>query len=171
MPSKPTGRPRGRPKGSKNIPKLEAFVAESLVAPTAPPGAPRGPWAGMTAEERSAYSKALNAKRRSRQGPQRHGVPRWMTSAQFDHHQATQEPIIAKVMEKLAERGQLPEHPWAVEAFEVAMKVLRSPVTPRDKIAAARLLLDFALRKPPTTVSRPIATAEGLLAEVTNALG
>ncbi|MEI5688468.1 hypothetical protein [Sphingomonas kyungheensis] len=93
-----------------------------------------------------------------------------MTSAQFEHHQSTQEPIIAKVMEKLAERGQLPEHPWALEALEVAMKVLRSPVMPRDKIAAARLLLDFVLCKPHTTVNRPIATAEDLLAQVTNAI-
>ena len=86
MPSKPTGRPRRRPKGSKNIPKLEVFMAESLgaspiVAPTVPPGAPRGPWAGMTAEERSAYSKALNAKRKSHHELKRKGAPRWMTLA------------------------------------------------------------------------------------------
>ena len=71
-------------------------------------------------------------------------------------------------MEKLAERGQLPEHPWAVEALELAMRALRSPVAPRDKIASARLILDFAQPRPGANSAPTMQSAEDLLAALLN---
>ncbi len=171
MASKPTGRPRGRPRGSKNIPRLEAFVAESIqapavVVPEAPRKLARGPWAAMTSDERSMLGKALNGQRRTHRGGKPIGVPRRMTVAQHDAHRAAQRPVIARVMAKLGERDQLPEDPMAVEALLAAMHVLRSPIAAKDKIAAARLILDFAKHRPTAKVENPVKTAEDFLDEM-----
>jgi hypothetical protein len=171
MPSKPTGRPRGRPPGAKNIPKLEAFVAESIVAPpiivpVEPRKAPRGPCVGMTPEQRTAYFKALVARRKTHRGGHPRGVPRNMTVAQHEAHQAAQQPIIARIIKKMAANEQLPDDPMAVEALKEAMTVLRSTIPPRDKIAAARLILDFTKSKPTAKVEHTVKTAEDLLDEM-----
>lgn len=171
MPSKPTGRPRGRPPGAKNIPKLEAFLAESITAPPVmvpvePTPASRGPCVHMTPEERTAYFKALAAKRRAHKGGKPHGVARRMTIAQHEAHQAAQQPIIARIIKKMAANEQLPDDPMAVEALKEAMTVLRSTIPPRDKIAAARLILDFTKSKPTAKVEHTVKTAEDFLDEM-----
>lgn len=171
MPTKPTGRPRGRPKGAKNIPKLEAFVAESIIAPVevasaGPKRTETGICVGMTAEERSAYFRSLYAKRKSHRGGKPAGVPRRMTIAQHEAHQAAQKPIIARIIKKMAANEQLPDDPMAVEALTEAMTVLRSTIPPRDKIAAARLILDFTKSKPTAKVEHTVKTAEDLLDEM-----
>lgn len=168
MPTKPTGRPRGRPKGSKNIPTLEAFAVESLeaVIPTPKrrhgnPRPSRNIWHEMTPEQRSAHSAKMRAARGSRQG-----VPRGLTLAQFEAAKAAQKPIIQRIMKKMADTGQLPDDPRAVEALTEAMTVLRSPITAKEKIAAARLVLDFTKAKPTAKVEHTIKSAEDFLDEM-----
>jgi len=169
LPTKPTGRPRGRPKGSKNIPSVEAFVAESLSAPPpvkrkrgGNPNPPRSIWKDMTPEERTAYS----AKIRAKIVQDRTGVPRGMSIKDFNAAKAAQQPIIERIMKKMADNGQLPDDPMAVEALKEAMTVLRSPIPPKEKIAAARLVLDFTKPKPTTKVEHTVRTAEDFLDEM-----
>jgi hypothetical protein len=176
MPTKPTGRPRGRPKGSKNTPKLEAFIAESLAieipAPLPPPPPKqrvRGPWANKTPEERSAYARAIRANRDPstyNTAGRKPGIPSNMSAAQYHALVASQKPIVARIMKKMSDTGQLPEDPRAVEALEQTVMVLRTAQAPRDKLGAARLLLDFLKAKPTTKIETTVRTAEDILDEM-----
>ena len=175
MPTKPTGRPRGRPKGVKNKPKtLEAFVTDSLANPvSAPPRKPktatRGPWAKMTPEERKAYSATIRAKRRPESYAnvgRKPGVPFALTAAQAQELAEQQNPEIQRILKKMAEQGQLPDDPRAVEALEETLKVLRSEATAKDKLGAARLLLDFTKAKPTARIEHTVRTAEDFLDEI-----
>lgn len=171
MPTKPTGRPRGRPKGSKNTPTLEVFLAESLAAVVTPP-APKpkrhpGPWAGMTAEERSAYARKIAAKRKVNTGGRGYPLkPRSMKLADFEAHMAREAPIIKRIMKKMADNGQLPDDPRAVQALEAGVTILRAPVDAKTKLAAARLILDFTKAKPTAKVEHTIKSAEEYLDEI-----
>lgn len=171
MPTKPTGRPRGRPPGSKNIPKIEDFIAESLSAPVPvpalkPKGAPRGPWAGMTPEERSEYARKIAAKSKPKKGGRRVGVPRKLTVKAYEARLAEQTTIVHRIMKKMADNGQLPDDPRAVEALETSMILLRTQEDAKLKLAAARLVLDFTKSKPTAKVEHTVRTAEDLLDEM-----
>ena len=176
MPTKPTGRPRGRPPGSKNIPRIEAFVASSLTpAPLEPPKPPKKKgksfWHTLTPEERTAHSARIRAAKvpGNNKGGKPHGVPRHMTIAEHEAHQAAQKPIIDRIIKKMAANEQLPDDPMAVEALTEAMTVLRSQISPKDKIAAARLILDFTKSRPTAKVEHTVKTAEDLLDEMAEA--
>jgi hypothetical protein len=155
---------------------LKTFVLESLdteiTAPPRPPKAKaRGPWAGMTPEERSAYAKKLVAARdpsKQHKGGRPAGISSKHTVAQHQAMIASQQPIIDRIMKKMSDKGQLPDDPMAQEALKETLTVLRSQVPPRDKLAAARLLLDFLKAKPTTKVEHTVKTAEDILDEMTN---
>ncbi|WP_140418365.1 hypothetical protein [Sphingomonas mucosissima] len=89
-----------------------------------------------------------------------------MTVAQHEAHQAAQQPGINRIMTKLGERHHLPDDPRAVEALTVAMTVLRSPIASKDKVAAARLILDFTKHRPTVKAEKAVKTAEELLDEL-----
>lgn len=169
MPTKPTGRPRGRPKGVKNVPTVAQFVVESLAEPLLPPvaaqrrGRPFSHWATLPAEDRSTHFKTLAFRKKTHRGGKPHGVPRCMTVAQYEAHQSTQQSVVARVLKKMGEKGQLPDDPRAIEALRVAMTVLRGPQAAKDKIGAARLILDFTQAKPATHTARTVKTAEDFL--------
>jgi len=171
MPTKPTGRPRGRPKGAKNIPKIEDFVLETLSGPVPiptlkPKGKPRGPWANMTPEQRSEHSKRLAALKQGQSGGRQPGVPKALTAKQFAARMAEQTPIVKRIIQKMADTGQLPDDPRAVEALEASMIVLRTQEDAKTKLAAARLVLDFTKSKPTTKVEHTVKTAEDYLDEL-----
>jgi hypothetical protein len=172
MPTKPTGRPRGRPKGAKNIPKVEDFITEALagpipIPPVKPKGKPRGPWAHMTPEERSEYSKRLKAQRQSTvSGGQQPGLPRGMSRKQFEARKAEQLPIVEKIIAKMAKNDELPDDPDVVEAFKQTMVILRTQDSAETKLKAARLILDFKKAKPTTKVEHTVKSAEDYLDEL-----
>lgn len=152
-------------------------MADSLLAPppipaTRPPAkAPKGGggiWATMTPEERTAHAKALAARSkltRTRR-PSRRGKARHLTNAQHDAAVEAQRPIVAKIMGKMDQRGELPEDPLAVEALEAALMVLRSPGPSEHRTAAARLVLDFTKSKPAASVRSVVRTAEDWVDEM-----
>lgn len=171
MPTKPTGRPRGRPPGAKNIPQIEDFVAESIsgsvpIPKLKPKGKPRGPWANMTPEQRSEHSKRLAALKKGPSGGRPKGVPRALTRAQYEARLAEQQPIIKRIMKKMADNGQLPDDPRAVEALEKSMTILRTEEDSKTKLAAARLVLDFTKAKPTTKHEVTVKSAEDYLDEM-----
>lgn len=173
-----TGRPRGRPPGAKNKPKtIDAFVIETLSSSPVPPprkpkGKPRGPWANKTPEERAALSAKLNAgrdlKAQAAKGGRKPGVPRNLTSAQHAQLVAEQQPEIERMIKKMADQGILPDDPRAEEALTKTMTVLRTAETNRDKLAAARLVLDFTKSKPTAKIEHTVKTAEDFLDEMTD---
>lgn len=175
MPTKPTGRPRGRPKGAKNIPSAEQFVAESIAnKPAVPPaskkGGARGVWATMTPEERSAYSQKLVEARRAKGTPhaggRKPGVPSTMSKAQWDALVERERPVVQKIIKKMKEKGQVPDDPRAEEALATSMIVMRTAQQERDRLAAARLVLDFTKAKPTARIEHTVKTAEDYLDEL-----
>lgn len=170
MPTKPTGRPRGRPPGAKNVPRIEDFIAETLASKVKPPEITRmkarGPWANMTPEERSEYARSLRARQKENFGGKPTGVPRSMSVAQYEALKAEQRPIVKRIMKKMADKGQLPEDPRAVEALEESLMVLRTAENQKTKLSAARLLLDFTKAKPTQKIEHTVKTAEDYLDEL-----
>jgi len=174
MPTKPTGRPRGRPPGVKNKPKtIEEFVQVELTAPPPKPprakkAAARGPWAHMTPEERKAYSQKLNAAPRKGPPPntQTPGKPRDLTNAQWAEVQEIARLDAKRIMQKMKDAGQVPDDPRAAEALEKTVETLRTAESAKDKIAAARLILDFTKAKPAQKTEVTVRTAEDILDEM-----
>lgn len=171
MPTKPTGRPRGRPKGSKNIPKAEDLIFEALrsqvpIPEPKPKAAPRGPWASMTPEQRSEHARKLSLARKTHGGGRLPGVPRSLTKAQFEAREAAQEELIDKVFKKMAKDGTLPEDAETQEVLREVLKVVRTQESVKDKLAAARLFLDFTKAKPTAKIEHTVRTAEDILDEM-----
>ncbi|MFP5435045.1 MAG: hypothetical protein ACLGIM_18280 [Alphaproteobacteria bacterium] len=124
--------------------------------------------AGMSPEERTAYAKRMVAARDpSRPRPSsRRGRPKHLTNAQHDAAIDAQRPVVAKIMKKMCQRGELPEDPMAVEALEAALLVLRSPGSATVRTAAARLVLDFSKTKPAVRTESIVMTAEDWVDEM-----
>jgi hypothetical protein len=69
---------------------------------------------------------------------------------------------IVKIMtEKLKIEDQ-----YAVEALETAVEIMRSPLTARDRLGAAKLVLDFTKEKPSTKQEVTVQRAEDFLAAI-----
>lgn len=66
----------------------------------------------------------------------------------------------------MRDAGQLPDDPRAVEALEETVKTLRAAESPKDKIAAARLILDFTKAKPAQKIEATVRTHEDFLDEL-----
>lgn len=127
-----------------------------------------GPMAGMSPEERTAYAMRMVAARdpnRPRKSTRR-GRPKHLTNAQHDAAIDAQRPIVAKVIKKMGQRGELPDEPMAVEALEAALLVLRSPGSATVRTAAASLVLDFTKTKPTTKTESVVKTAEDWVDEM-----
>lgn len=116
----------------------------------------------MNAEERSAYAKRISSCNDHSKpvGSPRQGKARHLTNAEHDAAIEAQRPIVAKIMRKIGERGELPDDPMAIEALETALLILRSPVPAVERTAAARAVLDFTKPKPTIRVQRTFGTAE-----------
>jgi hypothetical protein len=131
-----------------------------------PKGKPRGPWANKTPEERAAYSRQLAAQKKGPSGGRRPGVPASLTVAQYEALVAEQTPIVNRIIKKMAANGELPEDPDVIEAFRETMVILRTQPEAKNKLAAARLILDFKKAKPTSKVEHTIKTAEDYLDEL-----
>lgn len=69
-------------------------------------------------------------------------------------------------MKKMADRGQLPDDPRAVEALETSLLLMRTQADAKTKLAAAGLLLTYLKAKPTTKIEATIKTAEDYLDEL-----
>lgn len=58
------------------------------------------------------------------------------------------------------------EDQYAVEALETAVEIMRTPLTARDRLAAAKLVLDFTKEKPSTKQEVTVQRAEDFLAAI-----
>lgn len=71
-------------------------------------------------------------------------------------------------MNKLEAAGVLEDaDAQAKEALKAAIAVMRGPVSPKDKLAAARLVLDFTKAKPAQKQDITVSKAEAWLEAVT----
>lgn len=72
---------------------------------------------------------------------------------------------MVRIMEK---KGfQLPENEFAREALEAAVETMRmEAINPKDKLTAARLVLEFTKAKPAAQAELTVRRAEDYLAEI-----
>ncbi|TFU06169.1 hypothetical protein EUV02_03925 [Polymorphobacter arshaanensis] len=179
MPTKRTGNPRGRPPGVKNKPKtvvlfaLEALkeprVAPVVVKPKRRQGNYRNQYTDMSPEERSAAQKANAAKRTPesfKNCGRKPGVPYHLTAKQHAIVLQEARPEVKIIMSKMKKQGILPEDTRAVQALETALTVMKSQTADANKIAAARLILDFTKSKPVAIKEVTVRTAEDILDEL-----
>lgn len=173
MPTKPTGRPRGRPPGVKNKPKtVEEFIHAELTSPPPRPArrpkrAASGPWAGKSPEERTALSRKLNAANSGRRtNSQIPGKPSDLTIAQWAEVQEIARQDAKRIMQRMKDAGQVPDDPRAAEALQKTVETLRTAESAKDKIAAARLILDFTKAKPAQKSEVTVRSAEDILDEM-----
>jgi hypothetical protein len=120
----------------------------------------------MTAEERTEYFRKLSSLRKRCGAKGIAAKPRGLTVAQYEARLAEQKPIIQRIIKKMADQGQLPDDPRAVEALEKTMVILRTQEDAKSKLAAARLILDFTKAKPTTKIEHTVKTAEDYLDEL-----
>ena len=66
----------------------------------------------------------------------------------------------------MKDAGQVPDDPRAEEALKTTVETLRTAESPKDKIAAARLILDFTKAKPAQKIDATVRTAEDILDEM-----
>jgi hypothetical protein len=176
MPTKRTGNPRGRPKGVKNKPKdIEAFVLYYTLdkpprPPTPPKGPARGPWVGMTEEERKAYSQKLIAARTPgkprKLNPELKGKPRAMTGPEYIAAKKTAIKEVNRIIKKMDKEGTLPEDGMASEALKKAAGALTLATTAKDIATLGRLVLDFTKAKPASKQEITVRSHEDFLDEL-----
>jgi hypothetical protein len=72
---------------------------------------------------------------------------------------------MVRIMEK---KGfQVPENEYAREAIEAAVETMRmDAISPKDKLTAARLVLDFTKAKPAAQTELTVKRAEDFLADI-----
>jgi hypothetical protein len=91
------------------------------------------------------------------------GMPKWEAENEWNFAR-----MYAKEVTKLmVDKGQIEDDPKVTKAFQTAMEVLEGPMNTRDKLAAARLILDFLKAKPVSKSEVTVQKAEDWLAQVT----
>ncbi len=71
------------------------------------------------------------------------------------------------MIDTLVEQGALlPDDESAKEAMAVAIEIMRGPGADRERLAAAKTILEYTKRKPTVKVDQRINAAEDLLAAV-----
>ena len=77
-----------------------------------------------------------------------------------------------RIVAHMAEHDMIQDGVYASEALEAAVSVLRlENVSSRDRLAAAKLVLDFTLAKPATETTVSVETAEDFLDAVARDVG
>lgn len=96
------------------------------------------------------------------------GVPDGMRKEKADKLREEAERAARDTMTELKKVGALDEgsDPRAEEALEAALVVMRSPGDKREKLAAARLILDFTRAKPASKSVVTVNAAEQWLAAI-----
>ncbi|MBB3693006.1 hypothetical protein [Sphingomonas sp. BK580] len=120
----------------------------------------------MTPEERSEYSRRLNAANHARTTRQIPGKPARLTIPQWEEVLAVARLDTKRIMQKMKDAGQLPDDPRAVEALEKAVVTLRASESPKDVAALGRLILDFTKAKPAAKIDHTIRSHEDFLDEL-----
>lgn len=75
------------------------------------------------------------------------------------------------IVRYMMEKEMIPKGEYAKEALETVVEVMRLPSHPRDKVAAAKIVLEWTMAKPASESTVNVKTAEDFLAEVAKDAG
>lgn len=96
------------------------------------------------------------------------GLPDGMGAKAFAAHKAEIEATTKIIMGKLVKDNELnpTDDAYAIEALETAVNVMRMQGDVRNKLGAAKLVLEYTKAKPSTKSEVTVNTAEDFLAKV-----
>lgn len=76
------------------------------------------------------------------------------------------------IVEYMMENNMIPKEGYAKEAIQTAVELMReTEIHPRDKLAAAKVVLEYTLAKPATETTVNVKSAEDFLAEIAKDAG
>jgi hypothetical protein len=121
----------------------------------------------MDTEEGRQLRKQWSTKKRKNPGRPK-GVPDGHTKESIEplREQAKEEAI--KVVEIMTKKFDIPEDDAAKEALQCAVEIIRTPGETRERLSAARLVLDFTKSKPASKSDVSISKAEDFLVALMN---
>lgn len=93
------------------------------------------------------------------------GVPDGFTKSEIEPIRINAKKEAKKVVNIMAEKYDI-EDDYSREALETAVEVMRVPGETRERLAAARLILDFTKSKPVSKSEVAVAKAEDFLASL-----
>jgi len=118
----------------------------------------------METEEGRALRRYWSTKPRKNAGrPQ--GVPDGYRKHEIEPLRAKAQKEAEKVVEIMAEKYDI-ESDYAKEALQCAVEIMRVPAATRERLAAARLVLDFTKQKPVAKSEVTVGKAEEFLASL-----
>lgn len=91
------------------------------------------------------------------------GVPHGYTKETIEPLRAKAKEEAERFVQIMSDNGEAPEDDFAKEALKTAVEVMRVPGETRERLAAARLVLDFTKQKPASKSDVTIGKAEGFL--------
>jgi hypothetical protein len=100
-------------------------------------------------------------------GTSRAGIPDGMRRADAEKVWDEAKAFAKETIQTMVEKNILTDDDKANEALETALTVMRGPVQQREKLAAARLVLEYTKAKPAQKQDISISKAEDWLALVT----
>ena len=118
----------------------------------------------MQTEEGRALRRQWSSKPRKNAGRPR-GVPDGYRKEQIEPLRANIKVEAKKVVEIMAKEYDI-EDEYAKAALETAVEVMRCPGDNRERVAAARLVLDFTKQKPASKSEVALSKAEDFLASL-----
>ena len=118
----------------------------------------------MQTEEGRALRREWSTKPRKNAGRPR-GVPDGFRNEQIEPLRAKAKEESKRIVSIMAEQNNI-ENEYAIAALETAVEVMRMVGDNRERVAAARLVLDFCKQKPASKNEVAISKAEDFLASL-----
>lgn len=118
----------------------------------------------MQTEEGRRLRQEWSRKKRKNPGRPR-GVPDGFRKHQIEPLRAKIRKEATELVEIMAEKFEI-ESEYAKEALTTAVEVMRVPGETRERLAAARLVLDFTKQKPASKSEVAVSKAEDFLASL-----
>lgn len=141
-------------------PKVKRPVPKSLLAATYDPEHIKNRTAKATKAAKAKYKKGLIAP--TNVGSMPRNVPMRDKIAALVEAEKEAKRIL-KIMEK---EGLIPDDHMAKAALQATFEMVTAPLPPRERLAAARTILEYTKQKPVSTTNLNIKTAEDFLDEL-----
>lgn len=101
-----------------------------------------------------------------------HGLIHGLTRTQTAKMRAKAKREAQIIVRHMMDNNMIPKDGYAKEAIEAAVEVMRmDAIHVRDKLAAAKVVLEFTMTKPETKSSVSVKTAEDFLSEIAKDAG
>jgi hypothetical protein len=127
----------------------------------------KNPWANKTEEQKAQWKANMLKATAGKQGRPK-GLPDGMGAEKFAIHKAQVAKETKIIMEKIVDENDLTtkDGQYAVEALETAVTIMRLQGDARNKLGAAKLILEYTKSKPSAKTELTVNTAEDLLNQI-----